>query len=238
MLGSLSKPKGILSDNGAGESSVHLTHRVSFIICVGAGIALAAGCNREPLEAESRDLGSFESVNLHGAASIHILVGESATLKIEGTEYAVKKLRTEVSDGTLTLHAQKSGWAWFGDRDELKLTIGMPKLTHLDSNGAGSIVISHLNGGDQTVRIAGAHNIVADGQLDSVRIELDGAGNVDYGKVTAKSAEVTVNGAGHVLVKSTERLKGTVNGVGAIQYRGDPQKVESEIHGIGTVGRE
>src|SRR5437762_11609082 len=83
---------------------------------------LLSGCEREPLEAESRDLGSFETIELRGAAELNILVGEPSAIKIDGTEYAVKNLTAEVHDNTLTIEARKSGWAWFGDRDELKLS--------------------------------------------------------------------------------------------------------------------
>jgi hypothetical protein len=197
-----------------------------------------AGCDREPLEAESRDIGSFEAIELRGAAELNIVVGQPAAIKIEGTEYAVKGLRTEVHDNTLSIEAKKSGWAWFGDRDELKLTISTPKLTTLQSSGAGNIEVKGLDGGDQTVRIAGAHNVEAHGKLDKLVVELDGAGNVDYGSVTSTEAKVTVNGAGHVLVRPTELLSATVNGVGAVHYKGEPQKVESNIHGIGTISRQ
>ncbi|HYM34496.1 MAG TPA: DUF2807 domain-containing protein [Steroidobacteraceae bacterium] len=202
-----------------------------------AAISLAA-CDREPLETASRDIGTFEAIDLRGAADIRITVGEPSSLKIEGATNAVQALRTEVADNKLTIEAKKNGWSWFGDRDELKLIITTPKLTALQSAGAGNINISGLNGGEQTLRIAGAHNVEARGTLDKLTVELDGAGNVDYGAVTAQEARITVNGAGHVLVKPTQLLIATVNGVGAIQYKGDPQKVESNIHGVGSIGRE
>jgi prolipoprotein diacylglyceryltransferase len=118
------------------------------------------------------------------------------------------------------------------------LTITTQKLTSLQSSGAGSIEITGLNGGDQTVRIAGAHNLEAHGQLDKLTVELDGAGNVDYGSVTSQEATIVVNGAGHVLVRPTQLLSATVNGIGAIHYKGEPQKVESNLHGIGTIGKQ
>jgi hypothetical protein len=175
---------------------------------------------------------------LRGAAELDILVGKSPSIKIEGTEYAVKNLHTEVHDNMLSIEAKKAGWAWFGDRDELKLTITTPKLTTLQSSGAGNIEVRGLDGGDQTVRIAGAHNVQARGKLDKLVVELDGAGNVDYGSVTTGEAIVTVNGAGHVVVRPTELLSATVNGVGAVHYKGEPQKVESNIHGIGSISRQ
>src|SRR5215471_9866834 len=122
----------------------------SAVIVVGMVTLGLGGCERESLEAESRDLGSFEAVELRGAAELDILVGNSPSIKIEGTEYAVKNLRTEVHDNMLSIEAKKTGWAWFGDRDELKLTITTPKLTTLQSSGAGNIQVRGLDGGEQT----------------------------------------------------------------------------------------
>ena len=213
--------------------------RFLLVTGVAAIILGTAGCDRhEQLEVESRDLGQYSAINLRGAAEIKIAVGQTESLKIEGSDYAVKALRTEVRDNTLFIEAKKSGWAWFGDGDQLKLTISMPKLTELKSSGAGSIDISGLDGGDQLISIAGAHNMEASGKLDKLTIELNGAGNVDFGKVAAQNAKVTVNGAGHVLVQVSQVLSATMNGVGAINYEGEPQKVESNLHGIGTIGKK
>jgi len=210
----------------------------SLLALCGATLILGlAGCEREPLEESTREIGTFESIDLSGAAEINVVVGQPASLKVEGSQYAVKNLHTEVNDNTLSIEAKKTGWAWFGDRDELTLTITMPKLTTLQSSGAGNIHVSGLNGGEQLVRIAGAHNLQARGQLDKLTVELNGAGNVDYSKVTTQDVKVTVNGAGHVVVRPTQLLSATVNGVGAINYEGEPQKVESSIHGIGTISR-
>jgi hypothetical protein len=207
-----------------------------------AFVTTISGCDeherREQFESETRDLGSFSAVDLRGAAAIKIAVGQPEALKIEGSNYAVKGLRTEVRDNTLHIDAKKSGWAWFGDDEEVKLTISMPKLTSLRSNGAGNIDVTGLNGGDQEVRISGAHNLEASGQLDKLTLEMNGAGNVDYGKVSSQDATVTVNGAGQVLVRVSQTLSATMNGVGAIHYEGEPQKVESNLHGIGTISRK
>jgi len=61
---------------------------------------LLGGCDREPIEAASRDLGTFEAIDLRGAAEIDVVVGQSASLKIEAVSTAVKNLRTEVSGDT------------------------------------------------------------------------------------------------------------------------------------------
>ncbi len=219
---------------------VHPSPRRS-LIAIGCSMllfTLSACEEHDALEAESRDLGQYSVIDLRGAADIKIAVGQSESLKIEGSDYAVKSLRTEVRDNTLFIEAKKTGWGWFRDSGELRLSITLPALESLRLSGASNIRVSGLHGGAQIVRAAGAHNIEATGQLDKLTVELDGAGNIDYGKVASQDAKVTVNGAGHVLVRVSQLLSATVNGVGAIQYEGDPQKVESNLHGIGSISRK
>lgn len=222
--------------------------RVIFGACAAAVALQFSACDSEressyregsgATEIESRDLGKYSAIDLRGAAELNIEVGPAESLKIEGSNFSVKNLRTEVRGNTLYINSKKSGWAWFGDDDDLKLTIAMPSLTELRSAGAGNIRVRGLKGGEQLIKISGAHNLEADGTLDKLTIELDGAGNVDYGKVASQDATVTVNGAGHVLVRAAQNLQATMNGVGAIHYEGEPQKVSSNLHGIGTISKK
>jgi hypothetical protein len=222
--------------------------RILFGACAAALALQLSACDRDEessrregggtTEIESRDLGKYSAIDMRGAGELNIEVGPAESLKIEGSEFALKRLRTEVRDNTLYINSKKAGWAWFGDEEDLKLTIAMPALTSLRSAGAGNIQLSGLNGGEQTVKISGAHNVEASGKLDKITIELDGAGNVDYGNVESQDAKVTVNGAGHILVRATQTLSATMNGVGAIHYEGEPQKVDSSLHGIGTISKK
>ena len=201
--------------------------------------AVLSGCERVPrMAVESSDLGRFDAVDFHGAAELNIVVGQPSEFSVSGGERAVKQLETSVRGNTLYLRAQKSGWSWFGDQRKLVLNIHTPSLISFVSNGAGDVHISGLAGGEHTVRIAGAHNVEAEGTLDSLTIELDGAGNIDYGKVKTREVNVRVNGAGNVEVDPTVSLDAQVNGVGAVQYRDEPQRVTSSIHGLGTIQRK
>jgi len=186
--------------------------------------------------AETRDIESFESIELRGAAELDINVGPAASVNLNGSERTLKQVETRVSGDKLIINVSKSR-GWFGDGGHLKVSITTPKLTKLESNGAGDIEIHGLNGGEQTLELAGAHNVKAYGHVDELKIELSGAGNVDYRNVVAAKARVKVNGAGNVEVHATESLRAEVNGVGAVRYSGDPAKVESELHGLGAITR-
>ena len=185
---------------------------------------------------QSREVENFTAIELRGAGEINITVGAPASVALEGRERTLERVDTRVSGETLIIDVAKTR-GWFSDYGRLKIDIALPELKSLESNGAGEIKITGLSGGEQRVRLAGAHELKAEGTLDRLDVEVSGAGSVDYDKVVVADAKVRVNGAGSVEVHATESLDAEVNGVGAVQYSGDPKKVESNLHGLGSIRR-
>jgi len=199
-------------------------------------LTLLAGCERgDPLRIESSDLGEFTAINFHGAGEVNIRVGAPSSLQVEGGSEVVKDLRSYVKDGVLFIRPNDSRWNWFEGSHKLVLTITMPELKELEANGAGSIQITGLTGGEHKLLVAGAFNIEAQGSVERLQIILEGAGNVNYRDVIAQEAKVELRGAGNVEVRPVQLLDAAVHGVGAVQYVGEPQKVASAIHGLGAI---
>src|SRR5262245_45942997 len=107
---------------------MNTTFRVMFGVCAAAVTLQFSACDSEressyregssATDIESRDLGKYSAIDLRGAAELNIEVGPAESLKIEGSNFSLKNLRTEVRDNTLYINSKKSGWAWFGDDDD------------------------------------------------------------------------------------------------------------------------
>jgi Putative auto-transporter adhesin, head GIN domain len=178
----------------------------------------------------------FHTIDFHGVAELKIVVGQAPTVSVTGDEGAVKYVETTVRDGVLSLRtAEGRNWEWFSSSHQIKITITTPSLMVFESSGAGSVDIVGLSGGEQRIQISGAHNIKAAGKLDKLEINLNGAGNINYLDVDAQDVKVRVNGAGNVDVSPLQSLDAEVNGVGAVHYRGNPSKVISAVHGLGSI---
>jgi hypothetical protein len=188
------------------------------------------------LLAQTRTVENFDSIELRGAAELLINVGPAASLNLDASERTLKYVETRVHGEKLIIDVSKSQ-AWFSNQGHLKITITTPTLKSLESNGAGDIEIRGLNGGEQELVLAGAHNVKGEGRLDKLKLKLSGAGNINYKNVIVTDARVTVNGAGNVEINTSESLRAEVNGVGAVTYSGNPRKVESELHGLGSISR-
>jgi hypothetical protein len=186
--------------------------------------------------AQSRVVENFDSIEMHVAAAVVIKVGPAASLSIDADDRTLKYLETRVKGDKLYIDVSKKH-SWNSNQSHLKITVTLPALKSLEADGAGDIEITGLNGGDQELELSGLQNIRAEGHLDKLKLKISGAGNVNYKKVIVANARVTVNGAGNVELHTTDSLHAEVNGVGMVTYTGNPSKVESELHGLGSIGR-
>jgi hypothetical protein len=59
-------------------------------------------------------------------------------------------------------------------------------------------------------------------------------GTYNAAELSSQRAQVTNNGTGAVVVRVSDKLDAIINGVGSIEYIGDPQ-VTKKVSGIGTV---
>jgi len=194
---------------------------------------------REGGQVETRNfpVSAFDNIELRGAAEVQINIGPEPSVQMTGTSKVLSGADVEVTGSRLEVDFAK-GRRWFGDTGRLKIVITTPTLKELESNGAGDMKLEGLAAGDLEMRLSGAHNVHASGTIEDLKLELEGAGNVDFRDVTVTKADVTVSGAGNVEVHVENELKAEVNGVGAIRYSGDPQKVDSKLHGLGTISRQ
>lgn len=204
---------------------------------------LLAGCgghddtDRGPPVSEHREVGSFDSVSLEGAARLEIKIGEPASVLVSGNQAAVSRVDTSVSGGTLRIKNKPRDWM-IRNTPRLTVQITMPTLESLELEGGNDVSLTGLHGGDTTIKAAGAANIEAHGELDELTVRLAGAGHADLSKLAVTDAKVTVDGVGSVVVNPRESLDATMNGVGAIFYTGSPRKVNTRMNGLGTIARQ
>nr|WP_298716442.1 DUF2807 domain-containing protein [uncultured Steroidobacter sp.] len=204
---------------------------------------LLSGCGSHdggdagPTVSERRDLGSFDSINLEGAARLEIKIGEPLSVVVSGNQAAVGRVETNVSGDTLHIKNKARDWV-IHNRSRLTVQITLPKLDSLELEGGNDVSVAGLHGGDTTIEATGAANIHAHGELDGLTVRLAGAGHADLSKLAVVDAKVTVDGVGSVIVNPRESLDATMNGVGAIFYTGSPHRVNTRMNGLGTIARQ
>lgn len=183
---------------------------------------------------QTRDVPGFVKIRLQGAFTVNVTVGASKTrVVVSGNPAAVARVTTEVHEGELVV-GMREGHGTFGSSP--KLEIALPALRSLANEGAGSIVIAGVGGGNLALENAGTASIVASGHAAQLTIALDGTGKIDTTAVEARDVTVNSNGVGGVYVRASGSLTMSVNGVGEIRYAGKPAHVQSQVNGIGHIG--
>lgn len=190
-----------------------------------------------PMRTETREIGSFDSVSMKGAARLEILIGDRESLSIEGRDKVISRLSTDVHGDTLYIKSKRWDWITTSASPRVTIRITVPRLASLKLEGGNDVRLSGFDGGKSKIRIEGAAHITAEGRLEELTVFMAGAGHADLSNLIANAAKVTVAGVGSVFVHPGNTLDATMNGVGAILYTGNPREVNTHMNGLGTIGR-
>jgi hypothetical protein len=96
--------------------------------------------------------------------------------------------------------------------------------------------LTDLVAGDFDVSLSGAGNIAADGESESLQLQISGLGNFNGGDLQSQDAGIQISGAGSATVWVEDTLDASISGAGSIDYYGDPN-VNERISGVGSVSK-
>jgi hypothetical protein len=85
--------------------------------------------------------------------------------------------------------------------------------------------------------VHGAGNLVARGEIGTLDVRINGAGDAELSGLRARSVKAVVNGAGNMTVHAVEELDAVVNGVGKLRYVGSPPRLDTQVNGVGDVSQ-
>lgn len=221
--------------------------RAAGLLMLVSGAALLSACGDRddrddrraagPPTSETREVGSFDSIDMSGAARLEITVGKPESLALEGRASSIERVDTEVRDNTLYIHSKPRDWFMSSNRRRITVKISVPRLESLAVEGGNDVRLTGYDGGESSIRASGAAHILADGRLDELTVRMSGAGHGDFSRLVADETKVTVEGVGSVIVHPKDTLDATMNGVGAILYTGNPREVNTRMNGLGTIAR-
>jgi hypothetical protein len=219
--------------------------RAAGLLLIVACAGLLSSCDhgddrrsRGPSRTETRNLGSFDSVDMRGAARLEITVGQPESLVLEGRASSIERVETEVRHDTLFIESKPRDWFMSSNRRRITVRISVPRLESLQVEGGNDVRLTGFNGGESSIRASGAAHISAEGRLDALTVRMAGAGHGDFSRLVADRAKVVVEGVGSVTVHPKDTLDATMNGVGAILYTGSPREVNTRMNGLGTIARK
>jgi hypothetical protein len=183
---------------------------------------------------EEQDVSGFTSISLDGYGQLVIDQTGSESMTITADDNFLQYIETRVSGQRLIISIRDH--TVFNDVTELIYHVTVSELTSLELNGAGDVIISNLSGEEWSVELNGAGQITVAGEVAQQSVELNGAGNYDAAELKSQRATVRHSGAGLAVVQVSDTLDVTIDGLGSVEYIGDPE-VTQDIDGLGAVNK-
>jgi hypothetical protein len=186
------------------------------------------------MKLEKRTVPAFTAVDISGAYDVEIVVQKEQSLEIEGDDNLLPLIKTEVSNGVLSINNEKS----FSTKQKLRVRISVPDLDGVSTSGASDIVASNIKNDDFNINASGAGTIQVSGETTKLNIDISGAGEVDAKDLHAQNVSIDSSGAAEADVYASEELHIHVSGAGNVNYYGNPKTVTEDRSGAGTISKK
>ena len=102
--------------------------------------------------------------------------------------------------------------------------------------GAGEIRMSGIEANNLDIELPGAGLISLSGKATNQKVWLKGAGSYDAPRMETENAVVKLHGVGKARVWVTGSLDADVDGIGHIEYHGNPD-VKRSVSGLGKISQ-
>ena len=163
----------------------------------------------------------FERIRIDAPCNVYFTQGNTTKVKMVASDSEVmKKTKVMVGGGCLDIRMKGKGWSNWKKKRSATIYVTSPDLIEVNMHGAG--------------------NFEVEGQLDTdtLRLQLKGAGNMDFHQLQTQQAELNLRGVGNIdahFVKSGS-VRCTLQGVGVIDLSGEVKSLEKKVQGTGKIG--
>ena len=205
---------------------------------------------------ETRQVSSFSRISMGISADLYIRQGDRTTVTLQGDEDDLENITTEVKNATLYIKHERSGWNWRLGRVEIYVTT--PEINEISLGGSGKVtgenrfssdgMVLRVSGSgrmdlelavdDLSLSISGSGKIYLSGEADRADLRISGSGNLDAENLIVDRYEVNISGSGSSRIHVDDALEARISGSGSVRYKGDPDKVISNVSGSGKVRKD
>ena len=182
-----------------------------------------------------RNVTPFKTIDARGPVSLVVEVGKTHSVRVEGDQKFIERVRTEVVGSELRLSYDDKNKGNVNIRDGERVVVTMPELASFRGEGAGLMILNNIRGDQFDVNYRGAGSLQMNGRVGHLRLNAEGVGEVEAKDLVAQDADVTFRGIGEVSVHAKNKLNATVQGLGNLTYYGQPRSVSRSVSGIGNV---
>jgi hypothetical protein len=206
---------------------------------------------------DMRDLEGVSRLKINGVFSLVLSQSDAPSLRIEGDKDMADKLQVQ-QDGDFLELSMEEGETGFLQNKSLTVHLAVNDLREFTFEGVGNIKTEEALRVDTIqIRGKGVGNVKLDIEAESIDAEFnllgnmeltgrasdvllvnEGIGNVDASGLITQVMDLRSSGIGRVSVHCEQELSIEVNGIGAVEYSGNPTVVNEKVDGIGKVTRK
>ena len=203
-----------------------------------------------------RSVGDYDQIGVSGFFDVNLVSGNEGEITLKGESNLLEHIKTEVKNGELKIKVEKgynlrpSNW-----KDGIVITVPVESIDGVALSGSGDIVgktkiksddfrTSMSGSGDITLEVeansvstsmSGSGDIRLSGSTTNFDATISGSGDIAAFDLEADNVEATVSGSANIEVTANKMLKARVSGSGDIDYKGNPDKVDTKTSGSGDI---
>lgn len=211
---------------------IAMSHQAKTALAAVALLALG-GCGVDgsgKAGTDTRSVGAFEEVAIHGALDTEIAVGGPPSVTITGDDNLLTLIETSVVGDRLVIRPTKDM-----DRElPMKVAVSTEALTGLEVHGASDARVTGLSGEKLDVQLHGASDATLDGKLAELDVQVHGASSLDAQKLAAKKVDLQAHGASSVELGAPDEITASLHGASSAKYDGSP-KLDEKLSGSSSI---
>ena len=205
---------------------------------------------------DERNLSGISQVKISGIMNLYLSQGDNESLRIEGDEKAISLLEINENgdlleigykdeDNVKNIFEDFSPDIYLTISDLRKLSFdGVVNIESVNTFQVEELIITGDGIGkidleieakmiDATFNMMG--NIVLRGNVETIKLSNEGMGKIDASKLISQNMTLSSSGIGKVEVYCEDELSISVNGIGSVNYSGNPKVIKKDVNGIGKV---
>ncbi|UII27879.1 DUF2807 domain-containing protein [Fulvivirga maritima] len=196
----------------------------------------------------------FEEVELGGNYEVFLRKADNPGVTLTTDENLHEFITYDIRDGVLYIDSEVSI-----DSDEpIRLDINYTTIEAITIGGAASIESVEPIEGEYLrigmsgagainlevevkalkINVSGAGAVELSGNAEEQSVQLSGAGGYEADELKSKNCTIEISGVGGASVYVEETLNASVSGVGGVSYKGNPEKVISNVSGLGSISKD
>ena len=212
-------------------------------------ISIQADAQKQKRQAEG-----FDKVSLGVGADLYLRQANQFNLELEGDSDDLEDISTEVRRGELVIKL-KDNRGWSFSRDRINIYVSMPEVSSISLGGSGKIIGENtiesddlslsvsgsgsinlqVEADEMMQKISGSGDIRVSGKADRVDVSISGSGELEALDLEVDKYSIRISGSGKCKIFAGDILEANISGSGSVYYKGDPDKIISNVSGSGKV---